>query len=122
MRGDGNRDLCPYRRPARSSMVDARDSEHPTWGHRATVPGRSWRDTSMGQPQASATKVDRVPPIIVGIDRTAANRDAIVWADEDLAHRSTDAGPRQLVMCRIYPLDTPAHCGVAVVEDTGGSS
>ena len=61
----------------------------------------------MGQPQATATKVDRLPPIVVGIDGTSASWDALAWAEQDLAHRSTDAGPRCLVMCRVYPPDTP---------------
>jgi nucleotide-binding universal stress UspA family protein len=61
----------------------------------------------MGQPQPTAMKVDRVPPIIVGIDGTAASWDALAWAEQELARSSTDAGPRRLLMCRVYPLDTP---------------
>jgi nucleotide-binding universal stress UspA family protein len=61
----------------------------------------------MGEPQATATKVDRLAPILVGIDGTAASWDALAWAEQELASRSADAGPRRLVMCRVYPLDTP---------------
>lgn len=76
----------------------------------------------MDEPHASATRVDRVSPATVGTDGTAARRDAPAWADEGLAHPLTGAGPRQLVMCQVYPLGTRAPCNAAIVHDTGGSS
>lgn len=61
----------------------------------------------MVQQQATATKVDRLPPIVVGIDGTSASWDALAWAEQELARRSADAGPRRLVLCRVYALDAP---------------
>jgi nucleotide-binding universal stress UspA family protein len=31
----------------------------------------------------------------------------LAWAEQELARRSADAGPRRLVLCRVYPLDAP---------------
>lgn len=55
--------------------------------------------------EPSHTTVTAIAPILVGIDGTAASWDAVSWAEEDLAARSTIDGPRRLVMCRTYARD-----------------
>ena len=79
----------------------------------------------MGQPQATATKVGGLRPIVVGIDGRSAiaavHADAIDPGDAWIEDNHAQVHRRVLRSVSRHVI-RQAHCSVAVVHDTGGSS
>ena len=60
----------------------------------------------MNEQAASVTKSAVTGPIYVGVDGTAASWDALSWAEQELVSRTTDGGPRRMIICRSYSAGT----------------